>query len=96
MNQNTRLLLSVSNKTYALSKEADYTQIIEKSGAIISNCCSGPNNPLVYLMGADVVATDSPRAAHYISRLTGGKTNIWYGSMADCVKAAINGKWKIE
>ena len=88
-----RLLVATSNPIYTLAKEAGYADIIEKAGSIISNCCATALNPLVYLDGARVVATNSSRGAHYIQRLSGGKTETYYGDVKECINSAITGKW---
>jgi predicted aconitase len=38
-----------------------------------------------------VVATNSAKAAHY---LKAGAVQVWFGTMKDCVNAAIKGKWE--
>jgi len=38
-----------------------------------------------------VVATDSAKQAHYLPAITG--VQAWFGSVADCVEAAVSGRW---
>jgi len=38
-----------------------------------------------------VIATDSAKQAHYLPAIT--KVQGWYGSVGDCVDAAISGEW---
>lgn len=91
--EGVRLLVATSNSTYALAKDAGYADIIERAGCIISNCCATGSNPLFLLGGARIVATNSSRGAHYMPRMTAGKTETWYGDIKDCINAAITGKW---
>jgi predicted aconitase len=41
--------------------------------------------------GACTVATDSAKQAHYLPAITG--VEAWFGSVRDCVEAAISGTW---
>jgi predicted aconitase len=41
--------------------------------------------------GVRTVATDSAKQAHYLPAITGVET--WFGSVRDCVEAAIGGSW---
>ena len=91
--EGVRFLVAASNSTYALAKDAGYADIIEKAGCVVSNCCAAPANPLLFLDGARVVATNSSRGAHYMQMVTEGKTKTWCGDVKDCINSAITGKW---
>jgi hypothetical protein len=39
-----------------------------------------------------VIATDSAKQAHYLPAIA--KVQGWFGSVNDCVEAAIGGEWK--
>ena len=39
-------------------------------------------------------ATDSAKHAHYMPAMLGFPT--WFGSQADCIEAAVTGKWRGE
>jgi predicted aconitase len=41
-----------------------------------------------------VFATDSAKQAHYLPAILG--IEAWFGSLADCVDAAVTGRWKGE
>lgn len=41
--------------------------------------------------GTKVVATDSAKQAHYLPAIMG--IQCWFGSLEDCVRAAITGNW---
>ena len=42
--------------------------------------------------GVRTVATDSAKQAHYLPAITG--VQAWFGSVRDCVDAAISGTWR--
>jgi predicted aconitase len=44
--------------------------------------------------GVKVAATDSAKQAHYLPAIMGFQT--WFGSLEDCIQAAISGKWEGE
>ena len=70
--------------------------IIEKAGGILlSGSCPGL---LMGEMPTDaVMATDAVKQNYYITGiLHPKKLDAWYGSMEDCIEAAITGKWKGE
>ena len=96
VNQNVRLVIGISRPSYVLAKDCGYADIIETAGAIVVNSCVGPLNPFVFLEeGANAgAATNSARAAHYIQRMSAGKTKTFYGDLRKCIKAAINGRWE--
>ena len=41
--------------------------------------------------GTKVVATDSAKQAHYLPAIMG--VQIWFGSLKDCIDAALAGQW---
>lgn len=70
-----------------------YTKIITDAGGVLmTDTC--PAIGRVHPKGAKVVATDSAKQAHYLPPIMGFET--WFGSQADCIQAAISGKWKGE
>lgn len=48
-----------------------------------------PKTPMSY-----VIATDSPKLCNYAPKLWRGIVDVWFGTMKDCVNAAITGKWE--
>ncbi|MEN8243473.1 MAG: aconitase X [Thermodesulfobacteriota bacterium] len=90
------LAVGISKPTYTLAKQSGYTEIIEKAGAKILDCCIGAVNPFCFLENESRIAaaTNSVRAAHYIQRMSGGNTKTLYGDMKKCVRAAITRKWE--
>lgn len=95
VNKNVRLIIGISQPVYTLAKECGYSEIIEKAGGMFTNSCIGPLNPFMFLKNPlKTAATNSARGAHYMQRMSNGKTKTFYGSMETCIKAAIKGKWE--
>ena len=91
---NVRLMLGVSSPVYLLARETGYIDVIERAGGFFENSCASLLNPLLFLGNTPrILATNSARGAHYIVRLTGGKTKVFYGDAASCINSAITGKW---
>ena len=73
-----------------LAVRCGYVDIIERAGGLVMrDCCPalGQFKP----KGARVMATDSGKQAHYLPNFTGIQS--WYGSMEECVDAAVTGEW---
>ena len=73
-----------------LAVRCGYVDVIEQAGGLVMrDCCPalGQFKPA----GAKVMATDSGKQAHYLPNFTGIES--WYGSVEECVDAAITGKW---
>jgi predicted aconitase len=87
-----RLWLGAAEQIVLLATKAGYTGIIEQAGgAFVRTCMAGvPSGK--YPEGTKVIATNSFKAAHFISRLSGTKTIC--GSIEECISTAITGKWK--
>ena len=96
VSQDVTLMVGISRPTYVLAKDCGYAEVLEMAGAIIVNSCVGPLNTFIYLEdgAARVAATNSARAAHYIQRMSGGKTKTFYGDSKKCIQAAIKGRWE--
>jgi predicted aconitase len=95
VNRNVRLVVGVSRPTYTLAEECGFIDPIEKGGGIIVNSCVSALNPFMYVKdGAKIAATNSARAAHYMQRMSVGKTKTFYGNMGKCIQAAIKGRWE--
>jgi hypothetical protein len=94
IDQNLFLLIGISNSMYGFASDSGYVEIIEKAGAAFMNICVAAANRLIFPKELPkVVATNSARAAHYIQRMTAGKSKTIYGTMEQCIQAAIAGKW---
>jgi predicted aconitase len=63
--------------------------IIDAGGMVMSDTCPAISRHMP--KGVRVVATDSAKQAHYLPAITGVKA--WFGSVRDCVEAALTGSW---
>jgi len=74
----------------SLADRNGYTKIIEDAGGIImSDSCSAMSRAVP--KGTKTVALDSAKQAHYLPAILG--VQAWFGSTAECVDAACNGRW---
>jgi predicted aconitase len=55
---------------------------------------SCPLNTNLFPKGAKVVATDSAKHAHYAPAI--GGVDVWFGTMEECIDAAVSGTWRGE
>jgi len=58
-------------------------------GFVMSDTCPAISRHMP--KGTKVVATDSAKQAHYLPAITG--VAAWFGSVKDCVEAAVTGNW---
>ena len=80
------LMVGVSNPTYALAKDAGYADVIEKAGAIVTNCCVSGLNPLVHISGISFVASNSARAVRFFRTQTDGRCKTYFSDMEECAR----------
>jgi len=74
----------------AVADRSGYTRIIRDAGAwLMSDTC--PAIGRVMPKGTKVVATDSAKQSHYLPAILG--VEAWFGSLEDCVDAALTGRW---
>ena len=86
----TELWIHTPRALRELADRSGYTKIVEEAGGhILSDSC--PAISRLMPKGTKVVATDSAKQAHYLPAITGVQT--WFGSLEDCVQAALTGKW---
>jgi len=73
-----------------------YTEVIENAGGVISSSCMAtiPDSPIPDEVKS--IATNSFKAAHYISRLTKGRVKVLIGDVDECISAVTGGTWKRE
>jgi predicted aconitase len=90
LHSGTELWIHTPRALRELADRSGYTRIVEDAGGhILSDSC--PAISRLMPGGTKVVATDSAKQAHYLPAITGVQT--WFGSLEDCVKAAVTGKW---
>jgi predicted aconitase len=67
-----------------------YVRMIEEAGGVVmSDTCPAISRHMP--KGVRTVATDSAKQAHYLPAITG--VEAWFGSVRDCVEAAVSGTW---
>lgn len=90
VHENTQLWIFTPRAVKSIADRNGYTKIIEAAGAyLMSDTC--PAIGRVMPKGAKVVATDSAKQAHYLPAIM--KVQTLFGSLADCVDAALTGCW---
>ncbi|HUW36201.1 MAG TPA: aconitase X catalytic domain-containing protein [Rhodocyclaceae bacterium] len=90
VHENTQLWIFTPRSIKSIADRNGYTKIIADAGAVLmSDTC--PAIGRVMPKGTRVVATDSAKQAHYLPAIMG--VQMWFGSLADCVDGAVNGRW---
>lgn len=89
-----RLWIGAAEQILLLAKRAGCASTIEQAGGTFVRTCMAGVPSGKYPEGTKVIATNSFKAAHFISRLSGAKTIC--GSIEECVSTAITGKWKAK
>jgi predicted aconitase len=74
-----------------VAEQNGYAQALADAGALLmSDTCPAIGQFLP--PGTRVIATDSAKQAHYLPAIM--KVQGWFGSLAECVDAAVTGTWK--
>jgi predicted aconitase len=91
---NVNLWIHAPRAIKEVADRSGYTAIIESAGArLLSDTCPAISRAVP--KGAKVVATDSAKQAHYLPAIVLG-TQAWFGSLEECVNAALTGRWAGE
>jgi predicted aconitase len=91
---NVNLWIHTPRAIKEVADRSGYTAIIENAGArLLSDTC--PAISRILPKGVKVVATDSAKQAHYLPAIIPG-VQAWFGSLEECVDAAITGRWAGE
>ena len=91
LSPNTELWIFTAASIKQLADLAGYTRIIEQAGGhVMTDTCSAIGK--VVPKGTKVAAVDSAKQAHYLPAIMG--IQAWFGTTADCVQAAIEGRWR--
>jgi predicted aconitase len=89
----TELWMMVPRALKAMADRSGYTEVIERAGArVLADSC--PAMSRAAPTGARVFATDSAKQAHYLPAILG--IEAWFGSLDDCIDAAVTGRWRGE
>lgn len=85
------LWIFTARSTRQLADQAGYTERLKNAGAVLmTDTCSAIGR--VMPGGTRVVALDSAKQAHYLPAIMG--VQAWFGTTAECVEAAVTGKWQ--
>ncbi len=88
---NCRLWIFTSRVVKQLADRAGYTAAIRAAGGqVFTDTCSAIGQALP--PGTKVAALDSAKQVHYLPAIMG--IQAWFGSTADCICAALTGRWK--
>ena len=87
LREGRRLWIGSPYQTYYLAQTMGYSRIIEDAGGVVSSSCMAtiPDAPIPY--DVKTLATNSFKAAHYISRLTRGRVKVAVMEMSECIDA---------
>lgn len=93
LNSATQLWLMVPRALRTVADRNGWTATIERAGArVLTDSCPAMSRSAP--PGTRVFATDSAKQAHYLPAILG--IEAWFGTLADCVDAAVTGTWKGE
>jgi len=90
LNPDTALWVHTPRALRDTAERNGYVRMIEEAGgAVMSDTCPAISRHLP--KGVRTFATDSAKQAHYLPAISGAQA--WFGSVRDCVEAAITGTW---
>jgi predicted aconitase len=90
LNADTALWVHTPRALRDTAERNGYVRTIEQAGGVVmSDTCPAISRHLP--KGERTVATDSAKQAHYLPAITG--VQAWFGSVRDCVEAAVGGTW---
>jgi predicted aconitase len=90
LSPNTSLWVFTPPALKEVADRSGHTQINQAAGGhVLTDTC--PAISRIMPKDTKVVATDSAKQAHYLPAITG--VQAWFGSVADCVEAAVSGRW---
>jgi hypothetical protein len=90
INAGTALWVHTPRALRDTAERNGYVRMIEEAGGVVmSDTCPAISRHMP--KGVRTVATDSAKQAHYLPAITG--VEAWFGSVRDCVEAAVSGTW---
>src|SRR5690625_4880511 len=93
LSSNTDLWIMTPRALRSVADRNGYTEIIESAGGkLLTDSC--PAMSRTAPEGTRVFATDSAKQAHYLPAILG--IEAWFGTLQDCVDAALTGVWRGE
>ena len=92
IHENLKLIIWTNHPTKEAARLSGYIDWIEEAGGhVLSSGCPVVQGPECY-EGVSALAVDAGKQAHYMRSSTNAK--IFYGSIDDCIEAAITGRWE--
>ena len=86
----TELWIMAPRALKVMADRSGYTEVIERAGGrVLADSC--PAMSRAAPAGTRVFATDSAKQAHYLPAILG--IEAWFGTLEECVNAAITGRW---
>ncbi|MET1033867.1 MAG: aconitase X catalytic domain-containing protein [Arthrobacter sp.] len=93
LNPGTELWVMTPRALRSVADRNGYSEAIERAGGrLLTDSC--PAMSRTAPRGTRVFATDSAKQAHYLPAILG--IEAWFGTLEDCVDAAVTGKWRGE
>jgi len=87
LKENKRLWAGMPYQHYALAEEMGYAKTIEDAGGVFASACMAtiPDSPIPE--DVTLIATNSFKAAHYITRFSKGRVDVCIADMDACIDA---------
>lgn len=93
LNDGTELWIMTPRALRTVADRNGYTEIIRRAGGrVLTDSCPAMSKSAPE--GTRVFATDSAKQAHYLPAILG--IEAWFGTLEDCVDAAVTGTWRGE
>jgi predicted aconitase len=86
----TELWIMAPRALKDVADRSGYTEVIERAGGrVLADSC--PAMSRAAPKGTRVFATDSAKQVHYLPAILG--IEAWFGTLEECVDAAVTGRW---
>lgn len=93
LNSGTELWIMTPRALRSVADRNGYTEIIRRAGGqVLTDSCPAMSKSAPD--GTRVFATDSAKQAHYLPAILG--IEAWFGTLEDCIDAAVTGTWRGE
>ena len=93
VHKDTQLWIGMSAAAREIADRMGLIEVIEQAGAsIMTDSCVSFHS--IFSLLPRVVATNAA-ALYQLPTLTGKHVTMWYGTAADCINAAVNGRWEV-
>jgi hypothetical protein len=93
LNPGTELWIMTPRALRTVADRNGYTETIRQAGGrVLTDSCPAMSRSAPE--GTRVFATDSAKQAHYLPAILG--IEAWFGTLEDCVDAAVTGRWQGE